>query len=120
MRPILYWLKRFFWHRNQGYAEITEPLNGLSTLLNLFSFLILRYDVKFSSIFYVGFIIGANVLLGMAGFILKRIGVISLGQQLSNEQNPELLELMKDIREIKRNVKRPATIIPEEIPSIFT
>ena len=97
----IYWVKRFLWHRNQGYNELTEPMNGLGTLLNLFNFLLLRYDFKPSTLFYIELIIAANIILGITGLILKRIGIISLGQTLNNEQNPMLSEILVRVKNLE-------------------
>lgn len=105
MKKIYYFYRKILWYKDQGYSEVASPLNGLSIFLSIFNFLILGYGLKFPGWAYPVALVASVFALYLIGLIVVKSGVAAYVQSLSNGQNPELLQILKKLEELKNDTQ---------------
>lgn len=97
--------QRSMWYLQQAKTEYDKPMGLLLSFLSIITALKV-YDVSFTGIeLAIGYAILALVGV-VVGWILMWSGVTSYNNSLNNKQNKELLEILKQVQEIKVLVKR--------------
>jgi hypothetical protein len=87
-----------------AYNETKKPLTFTSVVLPLLT-LFAVYGFKPS----VNQIVIANVLIiivaGVIGKLIVWLGIAKYNSTISNEQNPEIMQILQEIKEIKEKIK---------------
>lgn len=104
LRTAYYYYQRAMWYMGHAKGEITKPLQFWNETLLILTYLSIKgteLDVKWVVLAY------ATVFLFVVfiGKIIVRMGVVNYNMRLSNSQNPELLEILASIKEIKQDIK---------------
>lgn len=92
---------RFIWHYGQAYNLLTVPLGGFSIALSGFTFLAVAFGIKllwWEYLLFFGCVLG---ILTVIGIIMKKAGLIAFYQSMTNQQSPELLEILERVKKIK-------------------
>lgn len=106
MKNLIKKAMQFFWHHSQAYTLITLPVNGLSVCISLFTMMAVVFNLRFPIWGYGLFFIAATLLITLLGVIAKKAGFLSYWQELNNSQNPELLEILREVRSLKEGVEK--------------
>lgn len=99
MKKLYYYVRRFFWYRDQGYAELASPLNGFSLFLSGVNFLILYYGYRPPIWEYVVSVLLFVILVGLFGvFMVKRMDSQKIVNRLANGENEMLQEILEAVK----------------------
>lgn len=104
IKDMFFFYQKMFWYAQQARNEISKPM-GLYTEVALAILLLKGFGVQFA---WWEALIAYIALLGLCmavGYYLTVFGVVEYNTRLSNEQNPELQEILKHAR--KRVPKAP-------------
>lgn len=100
-KSFLYFYQRTFWYVAQAKNEALKPLGFWNeTLLILTFFAVSGYKptVKEILVAYLVVIIVAAII----GKIIVATGIVSYNTKIGNQQNPELMEIHKEVAAIKK------------------
>lgn len=101
----LYLYQRIFWYVAQAKNEALKPLGFWNETLLVLTFL----KVSGYQITLVHIVCGYIVLVVVAAAVGKVIvvsGIVKYNTAIANEQNPELMLILKKITELEKNNKK--------------
>lgn len=104
VKTAYYYYQRAMWYMGHAKGEITKPLQFWNETLLILTYLSIqgtRIDTKWVLLAYIGVFLFVVFL----GKMIVRMGVVNYNNRLSNSQNPELLEILASIKEIKQDIK---------------
>lgn len=98
-KSLLWLYQRFFFYVNIAYAEAKKPLVFSSVVIPLLTLLAVQ-GVNIGSWQSVLIYIGLTIASAGIGWVLVKMGVAAYNQKLANQQSPELIEILKMVKEI--------------------
>jgi len=100
-KKLFYFYQRSVWYMQIAVGEIRKPLVlwNETALITIFLSSVLGY--KPPILWIAGAYIGVSLVAIIVGKILVITGVVAYNARLSNQQSPELLEILKTVKEIK-------------------
>ena len=91
------------WYMSQAKSVITQPLQFWNETILILTFLAVK-DIHvgafWAALAYVGFF----TIVTIAGVFIVRMGFIKYTVQLSNTQNPEILEILERVKKIENKL----------------
>lgn len=109
MRKLLYLYQRAFFYVAQAKTEALKPLGFWNETLSILTWLAVSIDFRPDMKQIIGvylLVIGLAIVFGK---IITAIGVAKYNQKILNEQNPEIMAILAEIREVKELLKQNGT-----------
>lgn len=105
LKKLLYLYERAFWYIAQAKNEALKPLGFWNETILLLTFLSVRFKLNpaFTDILLAYLII--LVIAAIIGKLIVLMGIVKYNTRIANYQNPELMEIHKEIMEIKKMIQ---------------
>ncbi len=110
-KTLLYLYQRTFWYIAQAKNELLKPLGFWNETLLILTFLAVNNQRPGLPVILTAYII---VLFAAAiiGKIIVVMGIVKYNTKISNHQNAELMEILDEIKDLKRIVRTEASEVP--------
>ena len=104
-KTLLYLYQRTFWYIGQAKNELLKPLGFWNETLLILTFLAVNDTRPSVPVIFTAYIV---VLIAAAifGKIIVVMGIVSYNTKIANHQNPELMEIHKEIKEVLEVVRK--------------
>ena len=104
-KGLLYLYQRTFWYVSLAKNEALKPLGFWNETLLILTFLAVnnsRPSWPTILIAYLAILFAAAII----GKLIVVMGIVKYNAKIANHQNPELMEILGEIKELKADVKR--------------
>lgn len=104
-KGLLYLYQRLFWYVSLAKNEALKPLGFWNETLLILTFLAVsgqRPALKYILIAYVAILLIAAII----GKIIVGMGIVKYNTKIANHQNPELMEILDEIKKLRAELKQ--------------
>lgn len=99
-KKFFYGYERLMWFVGKAGEEVGKPLRFVSEMA-LVLLVLDKFGVELSPLSWVLVYCVVLALAAFLGWLITRLGVVKYTTQLSNWENPELMDLLKKVDDLK-------------------
>ena len=109
MKRLFYWYQLCFWYIGMANGEIRKPLVFTNETLQLLTFLAV-IGIRTNIWYVVGVYVAIMVLMVVMGKLYVISGAPKYLARVSNQQNPEFMKILSELKEIKEKLNEDGKI----------
>lgn len=103
-KTLLYLYQRTFWYVAQAKNELLKPLGFWNETLLILTFLAVNNTRPSVPVILTAYAV-LIMTLAVVGKVVVVMGIVKYNTKIANHQNPELMEILDEIKKLRAEIK---------------